>query len=199
MLSPPKDPNRTMDFLLSGCQLVEFGAWFDPDEVNAAFALVFSMMYEHRLSEYEDAIRAGMEPPIRVAVLDEAHRIVPAEHAGGDERLLSAGKETTELFCHMIAECRALGQGLIVAEQSTARIDPNVLVNTSTKLVHCTLYGRDKDMLGSALSLSEDERNYLSYLRPGEALACLPEVYSPVALRVPRRIGATTVADMALD
>jgi DNA helicase HerA-like ATPase len=85
----------------------------------------------------------------------------------------------------MIAECRALGQGLILAEQSASKIDPNVLINTSTKIVHTVLYGEDKEYLSSALSLSEAERDYLAYLPVGEALAFTPASYQPIHVRIP--------------
>jgi hypothetical protein len=80
---------QVIDDLFHSTTLLEFGAWFDQSEANAAFALIFSMMYEQRLSESEDDARRGRPPA--VALLDEAHRIVPAHVARGDDSLVSAG------------------------------------------------------------------------------------------------------------
>jgi hypothetical protein len=182
MLSP--GPAEVIDPLFESTALIEFGAWFDQNEANAAFALIFSMMYEQRLSDAEENGPRLHRPA--VALLDEAHRIVPAHAGGGDDSLVSAGGEAAALLTQMIAECRALGQGIILGEQSASKIDPSVLINTSTKIVHTVLFGRDKDYLGSALSLSDAERDYLSYLPVGEALAFSPASYQPLAVRMPR-------------
>ncbi len=189
MLSPARH-GRVIDSLFTSTNLLEFGSWFDQNEANSAIALVFSMMYEQRLSDFEEWTKKAQTKedvplPVYVALLDEAHRIVPAGAGGGDEKLVSAAKESSTLLSQMIAECRALGQGIIVGEQSASKIDPNVLINTSTKIVHQVLYGRDKEFLSSALSLSPSEQDYLAYLRVGEALAFTTDTYQPLYLRIP--------------
>jgi hypothetical protein len=185
MLAPQHNRHQTIDFLFSQTHLLEFGVWFDQNEANAAFALIFSMMYEQRLSDFQEAMKQGQKPNTFVALLDEAHRIVPAHTGGGDEKLVSAAKEAATLLTQMIAECRALGQGLIIGEQSASKIDPNVLINTSTKIIHTVLYGKDKEFLSSALALSPAEQDYLAYLRVGEALAFTADTYQPLYLRIP--------------
>lgn len=189
MLSPARH-GRVIDSLFTSTNLLEFGSWFDQNEANSAIALVFSMMYEQRLSDFEEWTKKAQTKedvplPVYVALLDEAHRIVPAGAGGGDEKLVSAAKESSTLLSQMIAECRALGQGIIVGEQSASKIDPNVLINTSTKIVHQVLYGRDKEFLSSALSLSPSEQDYLAYLRVGEALTFTTDTYQPLYLRIP--------------
>jgi hypothetical protein len=42
----PSHPYRVVDSLFSRTSLVEFYSWFDSGESNAAFALLFSMLYE---------------------------------------------------------------------------------------------------------------------------------------------------------
>jgi DNA helicase HerA-like ATPase len=170
--------------LFENTALIELGEWFDKDEANAVFALIFSFLYEARLSGFQD--QAGDAPLLHVAVLDEAHRIVPGESGSGDGQLVSAQDETSSLLSQMIAECRALGQGLIFAEQSASTIASSVLINSSTKIVHGVTYGRDKEFLKSALGLSDQETDYLSFIERGEALAISPLTYQPVLVRVPR-------------
>jgi hypothetical protein len=183
MLTPFDDPRgRIIDDLFAKPTLLEFGSWLDQDETNAALAMIFSLLYEHRLSAFMEGGPRSLPPAF--AVLDEAHRIVPAQAAGGDERLVSAGREVAGLLTRMIAECRGLGQGLLIAEQSASKIDPNVLINTSTKIVHAVLYGQDKESLSAALSLSPSEQDFLSYLPPGDALAFTPAAYQPLHVRV---------------
>lgn len=183
ILFAPRNPAQRIAPLFRQTALVELGEWFDKDEANAVFALLFGMLYEERLSGYVDA--AGEAQLVHVAVLDEAHRIVPGTSPGGGDQLLSAQGETTELLSQMIAECRALGQGLVFAEQSASNINANVLINTSTKIVHSVLFGKDKDFLRSALSLSSEETDYMSFLSLGQALAFTPRTYQPILIDVP--------------
>jgi DNA helicase HerA-like ATPase len=143
------------------------------------------MLCEHRRDIWRKSRECGGTLPLHVAVLDEAHRIIPRTHSGGDDRLISAGRETAELFGNMVAEIREWGEGLIIAEQSASRIHTNVLINAATKIVHATSYGEDKDSLCAALALSDREADHLSFLRVGEGLAQIPQTYQPVFLHVP--------------
>jgi DNA helicase HerA-like ATPase len=136
------------------------------------------------LSDFEKSQKEGAPLPLRAALLDEAHRIIPAQQAGGDERLVSAAKEASELFRKMIAECRALNLSLIVGEQSASQIDPNVLINTATKIVHGVLYGKDKEFLSAALSLSPQEQDTLAFLKQDESLTFLTNAYQPLILQM---------------
>lgn len=181
------DPEKDyLASLFSSTHLVEFTHWFDPNEVNAAFVLLFSMLYEYRLNEYEGGLTSSTQPSLHIAVLDEAHRIAPAEQKAGDARLVSSGAEAAQLVSHMIAECGALGQALIIAEQSASKIHRDVLVNTATKIIHKVGVGDDKDCLARALSLSDSEKDYMSYLHRGEGIIMVPDGYRPEFALVPR-------------
>ncbi|MGW4890696.1 ATP-binding protein [Kitasatospora sp. NPDC004240] len=172
MLTPAHDVVG-LDPVFDDICLLQFGDWYDEDETNAAFALVFAMLYERRQSDHRTGLRS---PGLRhLAVIDEAHRLVPAQAKGGSSELLSSREEVAQLFGHMIAECRSLGQGLVLGEQSASAIHPSVLVNTATKIIHRVSYGRDKAVLAEALDLSPAEAQSMSNLVRPEALAYLAD------------------------
>ena len=102
----------------------------------------------------------------------DAERLVQSQSHG----VMSAAREAAELFRQMIAECRALGLGLIVGEQSASQIDPNVMVNTSTKII-CS----ERSPL-----FSPQEQETLAFLTRGEALTFLPDAYQPIILNIPK-------------
>jgi hypothetical protein len=182
MLSPAH-PYTVIDDLFNRPALIEFGEWFDQAEVDAAIALIFSMLYEHRRSSNASSDAASNLR--HVAIIDEAHRVVPAQVRGQDDRLVSSSSETSDMIANMIAECRSLGQGIVIAEQSAVRLNPAVIVNSGTKVVHRVLYGQDKQALGDALSLSTKQRDFLSYLSGlGEALVFTDRSYQPVLMTV---------------
>jgi hypothetical protein len=160
--------------------LIELYNLLDPGEKNAMFSLLVATLYEYRLSE-------GLkhEELVHLMVLEEAHRIVPSKEEGwGKDVVNSPAHESSQMLSQILAELRALGQGVIISEQSPSKIIPDVLINTSTKIVHRIVYGNDKDYLGAAMSLSAREKDYLTYLDRGEVIAYLSGTYQPVYLKI---------------
>lgn len=160
--------------------LIEMYNILDSSESNSLFALIVAFLYEYRVS-------TGLQDDlVHLTVLEEAHRIVPSrQESWGQDTVSSPAQEAGKLLAQMLAEIRALGEGICVADQSPSKVIPDLLINTSTKIVHSILYGVDKECLGSAMSLSERESDYLSYLNPGEAIAFVTDAYQPIYLKVP--------------
>src|SRR5260221_11943968 len=114
MLSPDRY-GRVIDSLFTSTNLLEFGFWFDQNEANSAIALAFSMMYEQRLSDFEEWTKKAQTKedvplPVYVALLDEAHRIVPAGAGGGDGNLVSPPTEPPMVLSHVMPQARPPGR-----------------------------------------------------------------------------------------
>jgi energy-coupling factor transporter ATP-binding protein EcfA2 len=174
------DSNRSVEHYFQSDYLIELYGILDADESNAIFALLVALLYEYRMSE-------GLQNNLQhLLILEEAHRIIPAQQQSlGENRVTSAASEAAKLLAQMLAEIRAYGEGAIVVDQSPSKIISDVLINSSTKIIHRTLYGGDKECLSSALGLTQRERDYLSYLATGEAIAFLADTYQPIYLTVP--------------
>jgi hypothetical protein len=171
----------SVDSYFQSDYLIELYAILDTDESNAIFALMVSLLYEYRMSE---GIQGSLQ---HLTVLEEAHRIIPAQQQGlGENRVTSAAHEAAKLLAQMLAEIRAYGEGIIVVDQSPSKIISDVLINSSTLIIHRCGYGGDKDCLSAALSLTEREKDYLSYLPTGDAIAYLADTYQPIYLTVPK-------------
>ena len=168
--------------------LIQLHSWQDDREVDAFCALLFAMLYEQRQSEFgERSFVEGPLPLTHVTVIDEAHRVFADTPNTGSDKLISPAREVATLMGHMMAECRALGEGLIVSEQSVGKIHPDALINSATKIVHGISFGKDKQAVASALGLSPTEQDYLSFLQPGEASALIPGIQQPLYVTVPNR------------
>src|SRR6478672_5561188 len=64
--------------------------------------------------------RAGRQEGLRhVIVIEEAHRLLRAGREG------RASAHAVELFASMLAEIRAYGEGLVIAEQIPAKLVPD--------------------------------------------------------------------------
>ena len=101
-----------------------------------------------------------------ITLIEEAHRLL-SRYMPGDNR---NRKQGVEVFSDMIAEVRKYGEAFIIADQIPDKMTPEVLKNTSTKIVHKLFAKDDKDAIGNTMSLTDEQKNYLSNLQPGRAI-----------------------------
>jgi len=124
--------------------------------------------------------RAGRREGLRhVIVLEEAHRLLRAGRAG------RASAHAVELFASMLAEIRAYGEGLVIAEQIPAKLLPDAVKNTALKVVHRLPARDDRDLVGAAMNLDEDQSRQVVSLAPGVAAVFADGMDRPVRVRVP--------------
>jgi DNA helicase HerA-like ATPase len=104
-------------------------------------------------------------------VIEEAHRFLRREGASRlGEMDANPREHAIEFFANMLSELRATGQGVIIAEQIPSKIIPDVIKNTSTKIVHRLVAVDDQRAISTTLGLDEQDSRYLNELVTGEAL-----------------------------
>ena len=124
--------------------------------------------------------RAGQREGLRhVIVIEEAHRLLRAGREG------RASAHAVELFASMLAEIRAYGEGLVIAEQIPAKLVPDAVKNTALKVVHRLPARDDRDLVGAAMNLDEDQSRQVVSLPPGVAAVFADGMDRPVRVRVP--------------
>lgn len=118
-----------------------------------------------KLQEYRMGAEGGMNLPIRhVTVLEEAHNILRrTAHDTGQESANVAGK-AVELLANSIAEMRTYGEGFIIADQSPGLMDMSAIRNTNTKIILRLPDLSDRELVGRAAGLSEEQILELSKL-----------------------------------
>lgn len=113
-----------------------------------------------------------------VIVIEEAHRLLRAGREG-------ASAHAVELFASLLAEIRAYGEGLVIAEQIPAKLVPDVVKNTALKVVHRLPASDDRQVVGAAMNLDDDQSRQVVSLRPGYAAVFADGMDRPVRIRVP--------------
>lgn len=101
-----------------------------------------------------------------ITMIEEAHRLLSRCEPGDNPNK----KHAVETFADMLAEIRKYGESLIIADQIPNKLTSEVLKNTNTKIVHRLFAQDDKDAIGSTMSLTDDQRNFLSNLKIGRAI-----------------------------
>jgi uncharacterized protein len=112
-----------------------------------------------------------------VIVIEEAHRLLRDRGEGQ--------AHAVELFAGMLAEIRAYGEGIIVAEQIPTKLVPDVVKNTALKVVHRLPAHDDRRLVGATMNLDDDQSRAVVSLPPGTAAVFADGMDRPVRVRVP--------------
>ncbi|GAA0592457.1 ATP-binding protein [Kribbella sandramycini] len=133
-----------------------------------------------RLHEHLRTRRRGGAVELRhITVIEEAHRLLKLTQPG------SPAAHAVELFTALLAEIRAYGEGIVVAEQIPAKIVPDVLKNTALKIVHRLPAADDRRTVGATMNLDEAQSRQLVSLPPGVAAVFADGMDRPLRIAVP--------------
>lgn len=145
--------------------VIELESFADNEEKAFIMALLLSRIYEYRIACHDGAISDKLK---HVLVIEEAHRLLSQPQKGGEHTTDGKGK-SVEVFSDMLAEIRAYGQGIIIADQIPAKLVPDVMKNTDVKIVHRLTAKDDREAVGAAMNLTKEQVEDLSKSVPGMA------------------------------
>jgi hypothetical protein len=130
-----------------------------------------------------------------LTVIEEAHRLLRQPPPGTGN---GPAAHAVEMFADLLAEVRAYGEGLIIAEQIPAKLIPDVIKNTAVKVVHRLPAADDRQTVGATMNLTDQQSQYLVTLVPGEAAVFTDGMDYPILARMPdgtaRETASTTSA-----
>ncbi|MBQ6041323.1 MAG: hypothetical protein IJL32_11215 [Oscillospiraceae bacterium] len=115
---------------------------------------------------------------------EEAHNLIGPttdDPAGGS---VNPKISATKYLVKMLAEVRALGEGIVIADQLPTAMAPEVLKNTGLKLGHRITAQDDRNLLGSTMSASVDQLEEQGTFGTGQALVFYEGLQKPFKMRV---------------
>ncbi len=136
---------------------------------------VLIRIFEHLRVHHQPGVR-GLR---HVLVVEEAHRLLKRVEPG------SPAAHAVELFSSLLAEIRAYGEGVIVAEQIPGKIVPDVVKNTACKILHRLPAEDDRHTVGATMNLSEAQSRHVVTLPPGRAAVFTDGMDRPLRLSMP--------------
>lgn len=160
MLDTPRSVN--FDTLLDRQVVLELENIRSGDEKALIMGFVLSAFNEAVRERYLNT-RA---PHPHILLVEEAHRLLSRVMPGESPNK----KLGVEIFSDMLAEIRKYGECLIIADQIPNKLAADVLKNTNTKIVHRIFAQDDKEVVGSTMALTDDQKKYLSNLEVGQAV-----------------------------
>jgi DNA helicase HerA-like ATPase len=126
-----------------------------------------------------------MNSPLRhITVLEEAHNLLKrtsTEQSSESSNLLG---KSVEMLANAIAEMRTYGEGFIIADQSPGLLDMSVIRNTNTKIILRLPDQGDRELVGKAAGLNNDQIVELSKLQCGVAAVYQNDWIQPVLCKV---------------
>lgn len=141
--------------------------------------LLVLKLQEYRMTE------GGMNSDLRhVTVLEEAHNLLKKT---SNEQAQDSGNlqgKSVEMLTNSIAEMRTYGEGFIIADQAPALLDMAVIRNTNTKIIMRLPDQDDRELVGKAANLNDDQIAELAKLPRGVAAVYQNEWAEPVLCKV---------------
>ena len=145
--------------------------------------LLVMKLQEHRMCE--EPVNSGLR---HVTVLEEAHNLLKRTSTEQTAEGANLIGKSVEMLTNAIAEMRAYGEGFIIADQAPGLLDMAGIRNTNTTIILRLPEFSDRELVGKACGLRDDQIEELTRLEQGvaavyqngwiEAVLCKVEKYS---------------------
>ena len=128
---------------------------------------------------------AGYKKEIEhVIFYEEAHNLIgPVTDMPGSDSV-DPKVSATKYLVKMLAEVRALGEGIVIADQLPSVMAPEVLKNTGLKIGHRITAQDDRGILGGTMSASSDQLEEQGIFGTGEALIFYEGLMKPYKMKI---------------
>lgn len=151
-----------MDELMGRPVILELDS-LNGDEKSLLMMFLLSYVYE-----YCKVRRKSGSPLRHMLLVEEAHNLIAANRSGSDSRA-DPGEKTIELFVNMLAEMRALGQGILIADQLPTAIAPQAVKQTNVKVLMRVTAKDDREEIGNTMDLDEEQMHQVVNFKTGHA------------------------------
>ncbi len=168
------------------------------DDADKAFALGLLIIYINEYRQVHQELDNSSESKLKhLLVIEEAHRLLKNVSSENNEELGNPKGKAVEHFTNMLAEMRSYGQGVIIAEQIPSKLAPDVIKNSSNKIVHRIVAQDDQKALATTMGIYPEDAIYLGNSKVGYALCHKEGMVQPVVVKL-GKVDARTVLDVRL-
>lgn len=151
-----------LDDLMNAPVVLELDS-LNGDEKALLMMFLLSFVYE-----YCKVKRKSGSPLKHMLLIEEAHNLIGAQGTVSDNRA-NPKTQTIELFVNMLAEMRALGQGILIADQLPTAIAPQAVKQTNVKVLMRVTSKDDREEIGNTMDLNEEQMHQVVNFKTGHA------------------------------
>lgn len=141
-------------------------------------------LQEHRMTQRTKGMNKPNSGLEHLTVLEEAHNLLRRTSSEQTQESSNLQGKSVEMLTNAIAEMRSYGEGFIIADQSPGLLDMAVIRNTNTKIIMRLPDQSDRELVGNAAGLNDDQIVELSKLETGVAAVYQNEWLEPVLCKV---------------
>ncbi|HRN66995.1 MAG TPA: DUF87 domain-containing protein [Promineifilum sp.] len=121
-----------------------------------------------------------------VTVVEEAHNVMGNVQSTGPSEVAADTKgQAVQSFADMLTEIRALGEGVLIADQSPSKLMPDAMRNTNLQIAHQLRDAKDREAIGRAMIMDKAQQDYVGKLSIGEAAVFLTGMEKATFMQVP--------------
>ena len=121
-----------------------------------------------KLQEYRMSCAKGSNKKLsHLTVLEEAHNLLKRTSTEQSPESSNLAGKSVEMLANAIAEMRTYGEGFIIADQSPGLMDMSVIRNTNTKIILRLPDATDRELVGKAANLNDEQIVELAKLKTG--------------------------------
>ena len=139
------------------------------DSLNGDEKSLMMMFLLTYVFEYCKVNRRSGSPLSHMLLVEEAHNLIPATGAGGNGNRADPKMHTIELFVNMLAEMRALGQGILIADQLPTAIASQAVKQTNVKILMRVTAKDDREEIGNTMDLNDEQMHQVVNFKTGHA------------------------------
>lgn len=119
-----------------------------------------------------------------VLFIEEAHNLIASQTNDVSTDEGNPKVAATNFIVKMLAEVRALREGIIIADQLPSAMPAEVLKNTGVKIVHRLTAQDDRGMIGATMSANNTQMEELATFMPGNALITYEGLLRPFRMQI---------------
>lgn len=138
-----------------------------------------------KLQEYRTSNTKNMNSKLKhITVLEEAHNLLKRTSTKQSSQEANLIGKSVEMLTNAIAQMRTYGEGFIIADQAPGLLDMAVIRNTNTKIIMRLPDQEDRELVGKAANLNNDQITELAKLPQGVAAVYQNEWIEPVLCKI---------------
>lgn len=150
--------------------------------------LLVLKLQEHRMEQRSKG--ANVNDSLKhVTILEEAHNLLKRTSTEQPSEGANLLGKSVEMLANSIAEMRTYGEGFIIADQSPGLLDMSVIRNTNTKIILRLPDLGDRELVGRASGLNDNQIVELARLEKGVAAISQSNWLEPVLCKIDKYDG----------
>ncbi len=151
------------DILFDKPCIVDLSRVGSSETKSLLMGIVFMKLQEYRMSSAK-----GSNAQLKhITVLEEAHNLMRRTSFDQSGEGANLQGKAVEMISNAIAEMRTYGEGFIIADQAPGLLDQSVIRNTNTKVILRLPDWEDRELVGKAANLKDEQIEELARLRTG--------------------------------